>query len=74
VGIVDDAVQDGVGVGWIVDDVMPAVDWDLAGDDGGPAAIPFFEDLEEIAPCASVQGLEPPIVEDEQTRERRSLA
>jgi hypothetical protein len=66
VGVVDDAVQDGVGVGWIVDDVVPAVDRDLAGDDGGPAAIPFFEDLEEIAPGAGVEGLAPPIVEDEQ--------
>jgi hypothetical protein len=68
VGIVDDAVEDSVGVGGIVDDLMPAVDEDLAGDDGGTAAISFFEDLEEIAPDAGVEGLETPIVENEQLR------
>jgi hypothetical protein len=30
VRIVDDAVEDGVGIGWIADQVVPFVDWDLA--------------------------------------------
>lgn len=59
VGIVDDAIEDGVGIGGIVDNLMPAVDGDLAGDDGRSAAISFFEYLEEIAPGAGVEGLEP---------------
>jgi hypothetical protein len=68
VGIVDDAIEDGVGIGGIVDDLMPAVDGDLAGDDGRSAAISFLEDLEEIASGAGIEGLEPPIVEDEELR------
>lgn len=34
VRVVDDTIEDGVGVGWIADEVMPFVDGDLAGDDG----------------------------------------
>jgi hypothetical protein len=30
VRIVDDAVEDGVGIGWIADQVVPFVDRDLA--------------------------------------------
>jgi len=50
-GVVDDAIENGVGVGRIADQVVPFVDWDLAGDDGRSAAIAFFEDLEKIVSC-----------------------
>jgi hypothetical protein len=33
-GIVDEAVEDSVGIGRIADDLMPFVDRDLAGQDG----------------------------------------
>jgi len=36
---VDDAIEDGVGVGWVPDDVMPLIDGDLAGDDGRSAPV-----------------------------------
>ena len=39
VRIVDDAIEDGVGVGGIADQLVPFVDGDLAGDDGRPAAV-----------------------------------
>jgi hypothetical protein len=38
VGIVDDAVGDGVGDGRLADDVVPATDGDLADDEGGATA------------------------------------
>ena len=34
VGVVDQAVEDGVGVGLVCDHVVPALDGDLGGDDG----------------------------------------
>ena len=33
-GVVDEAVEDGVGVGRVADHRVPFVDWDLAGQDG----------------------------------------
>jgi hypothetical protein len=33
-GVVDDAIEDGIGVGRIADRLVPFVDGDLAGDDG----------------------------------------
>ena len=44
-GIVDDAVEDGVGEGGIADHIVPAVDWELTGDQGSAAAVAFFGDL-----------------------------
>jgi hypothetical protein len=34
VGVVHDAVEDGVGVGRVSDELVPFVDWDLTRDDG----------------------------------------
>ena len=33
VGIVDDAIEDGVGVGWVSDQLVPFIHGNLAGDD-----------------------------------------
>ena len=35
VGVVNEAVENGIGDGWIADDLVPAVDGDLAGQDDG---------------------------------------
>ena len=64
-GVVDEAVEDGVGISWVADDLVPFVDRDLAGEDGRAASISFFEDLVEIAAAASVERFEAPIIEDE---------
>jgi hypothetical protein len=39
---------------------------DLAGENGRAAAVAFFEDLVEVSAGASVEGVETPIVEDEE--------
>src|SRR4051794_18595000 len=49
VGIVDDAIQDRVGEGRIADQVVPAIDRDLAGDQRGAAAVALLDDLEQVA-------------------------
>ena len=64
--VVDDAIEDGVGVGGIADQLVPFVDGDLAGDDGRSSAVAFFEDFEEVVACGGIEGFETPIVEDEQ--------
>src|SRR5271169_5950733 len=45
VGVVDDAVENGVGQGRLAGQVVPAVDRDLAGDQGGAAAVAVLDDL-----------------------------
>ena len=65
-GIVDEAIEDGVGVGRVADDLMPFVDGDLTGEDGRAAAVAFFEDLVEIAARPAVERIEAPIIEDEE--------
>ncbi|MBB5049969.1 hypothetical protein HNR60_004754 [Rhodopseudomonas rhenobacensis] len=49
VGIVNEAVQDGVAQCWVADDGVPLIDWDLADDDGGGATVAIIEDLEKVA-------------------------
>jgi len=48
-GVVDEPVQDGVGQGRVADDVVPAVDWHLAGDDQRPGIVAIFDDLQQVA-------------------------
>ena len=63
VRIVHEAIEDSVGIGRIADHVVPLVDRDLAGDDGGASAVAFFENLEEIVACGGVERFETPVVE-----------
>ncbi len=46
VGVVDDAIEDGVGDRRLADQVMPFVDRNLGGDRGGFAAIAFLGDFQ----------------------------
>lgn len=58
VGIVNDAIEDGVGEGGFTDDVMPSLDGQLAGDHGCTAAIPFFDDFHQVAALRAHWGIE----------------
>ena len=49
VGIVDEAIEDGIGQCRIADDVVPVFDRNLAGDDGRRAAMAIVDDFEPIA-------------------------
>jgi hypothetical protein len=64
--VVDEAVQNGVGVSGIADDLMPVVYGKLEGDDGRPAAISLLEDFKEVVTGRGVERLQPPVVEDQQ--------
>ena len=45
---------------------MPALDRELAGDDGGAPPVAFFENLQEVMTGLCVERLESPVVEDEE--------
>ena len=66
VGIVDDAVEDGVGEGGFADDVVPLVQRQLAGDQGGGVLVSVLDDFHEVAALLGVETLGSPIVEDEE--------
>jgi hypothetical protein len=66
VGVVDEAVEDSVGVSRIADDMVPFIDRELAGDDRGSSSMTFFEDLQQIMSCGGIEGFETPIVEYEE--------
>src|SRR5260370_20076129 len=61
----DQAVENGVGVGGIADQHVPLIDRELAGDDGGAAAVAVLEDLQEVMAGCGVERLEGPGVENE---------
>jgi hypothetical protein len=66
VGIVDDAVEDGVGEGGLADDLVPLGQRQLAGDQGGGVLVSVLDDLHEIAALIGVEPLGSPVVEDEE--------
>jgi hypothetical protein len=66
VGVVDEPVEDGVGVGRVSDDGVPVLDGELAGDDGRSSSVAFLEYLEEVVARLGVERLKPPVIENEQ--------
>ena len=65
-GVVNEAVENGVGVSGVADHVMPRGQGKLRGDDRGPAAVSLLEDFEEVMTGAGVEGLEAEVVEDKE--------
>ena len=60
-GVVDDAVEDGIGQGWIADQVVPAIDRNLAGDQRRAAAVAVLDNLEEIPALLRTERFEAPV-------------
>ena len=65
-GVVNEAVEDSVGVCGVTDKGVPFVDGDLTGENGRTAPIAFLEDLVKVTTGTGVQRFEAPIVEDEE--------
>ena len=65
-GVVNKAVEDGVGISRVADEGVPFVDGDLTGENGRAAPITLLEDLVEVTTGAGIEGFEAPIVEDEE--------
>jgi hypothetical protein len=64
--IVHEAVENGVGVGGIANDLVPRRERELGGDDRRSAAITLFEDFEQIVTGAGIEGFEAEVVENEE--------
>lgn len=71
VGIVYDAVENGVGNGGFADHVMPLGDGELCGDQGRFPAVTFLEDFEEIETLLIGERVGSPIIENEQLDARQ---
>ena len=65
-GVVNEAVEDSVGVSRVADERVPFVHGDLAGEDRRAAAVTFLEDFVEVATGSSIERFEAPIVEDQE--------
>jgi hypothetical protein len=63
VGVVGEAVEDGIGEGGIVEVLVPGADGELAGDDGGAGVEAVVEEFEEVAAVPVGEGGDPPIVD-----------
>ena len=48
-GVVEQPIADGVGDGSLSELIVPVLDLELAGEDGGAGAVAVVEDLEQIA-------------------------
>jgi len=61
-GVVDQAVEDGVGDGGISDLFVPVIHRKLTGDDGGDMTVSLLDDLQEVSSFGIGHGSEPEIV------------
>jgi len=62
-GLVDQAIEDRVGKGGVADAVVPVLEGELTGHEGGAAAVAVFEDFEQVAALAIGQRGEAPVVD-----------
>jgi hypothetical protein len=66
VGVVDEAVEDGIGKSGVADDGMPVVEGELAGDEGGPPSVAILEKFEHIVALGIGERGEAEVVEDKE--------
>jgi hypothetical protein len=64
--VVGEAVEDGVGVSGIANNLMPGGQGELGGDDRRSAPVSLLEDFEQIVTGAGVERFEAEVVENEQ--------
>ena len=65
-GVVNEAIQDGVGDGGVTDNFVPMFDGDLAGDDGRGATVAIIQDLQKVAPFGRIENRKAPVIEDQE--------
>jgi hypothetical protein len=64
--VVHNPIQDGVGQRWIADNLVPAVDWYLAGDNQRSGVVAVLADFQQIALLLGQQRFRPPVIKDQQ--------
>jgi hypothetical protein len=63
---VNQTIEDGIGQRGIADDLVPAVDGHLAGDDQRSRVVAIVDDLQQIAALLGGERLWAPVVQNEQ--------
>ena len=66
VGVVNEAIQYGIGDGGVRDQVMPSGHRGLGGDECGFAAVALLDDFEQVEALLVRQAVRPEVVENEQ--------
>src|SRR5262249_56857461 len=66
VGVMDEAIEDGIGESGLADEIVPGFDGELAGDQRRRATMPILDDLHKIAPLAGVEAVRTEVVQNEQ--------
>jgi hypothetical protein len=61
----NETIEDGIGQGWVADGLVPVLDWQLACDDCGGAAMAVFEDFQKITPLRGGEDCKAPVVNDQ---------
>ena len=61
----NEAIEYGIGEGWVSDGLVPMLDGQLACDDCGCAAMAVFEDFQEVTALWSGEDGQSPIVDDQ---------
>ncbi len=65
IGVVNDAIENGVGDGGIADDLLPVLEQQLAGDEDRSDVAAILDNFEEVAALVGVEGGRFPVVDDE---------
>src|SRR5262245_10638024 len=65
VGVVEEAIADGVGQRGLADEGVPLSDGKLAGQDGGAGAVPVVQQFEEVSAILRGEGVEAPVVDEQ---------
>ena len=67
-GIVNQAVQDGIGNGGVADMIMPVFHGELTGNEGGCITVTLLDEFEELSSFGVVQRGQPQVIEDKEVR------
>ena len=73
VGVVQKAVEDGIGQGRLADEIVPVLDGQLAGDQGGSQAMAVLDDFHQIVALGGGDFLDSPVIEDDQVGFRQLI-
>ena len=66
IGIMDNAVTDGIRQGWVTNLLVPATDFELRAEDGGCLLVAALGDLQQVTGLGIFQRIQQPLVQDEQ--------
>ena len=64
-GVVDEAVEDGISISRVADHLMPSSHRQLAGDDGRAATISLLKDFKQVMAGQGIERIETPIVQNQ---------